>query len=767
MKGSIAFVLTLMAAMSMTAENVDGFEKGWRFIQQDVTLEQTAHTEGWRTVDLPHDWSIEGEFSRENPTGQGGWLPAGIGWYVKEFDYEPEENSRRVFLEFDGVMSHSTVFVNGREAGYRANGYASFCYDISDYVIKGNNRVAVKVDNSVQPASRWYTGCGINRHVRLVCKSDVYIPYNGIYCYCDNGYVHFEVTVCNSSSKRQKITMRTDVTGSKDVTLNAGESGTVRLDVEGRTIGLWDIDGRSADVCKVDVELLGKGKVIDSESVNVGFRTIRFDNETGFWLNGRNVQMKGVCLHSDAGALGTVSAENVWRSRLLTLKELGVNAIRWAHNAPDPMLLDLCDSLGFLVMVESFDTWEAAKPHAEKGYNLDFNDNWRQDTEDLVKMARNHPCVVIYSVGNEIRDNLNCDDGFRKYRQQQDLIHELDPTRPVTMALFRPNSSGVYRNGFAEMMDVVGQNYRVGELKAYHEAHSEKVIIGTENTPDIESWLMLRDDPSLCGQFLWTGIEYLGEAEWPQVSWTTSLVDITGMVKPLGMQRKSWWTTEPMVAFARREGRELVSDWTPTDTASVQDIEVYSNCSEVELILNGRSLGRQTMPADARPARYRVKFEPGELLISGYGDKGVIAASERICTAGQPYMLKVVSDSSNDAVFRAYVVDRDGNVCPNDVVPVTFQTTGTARILATDNADPMDHVNHQQPVRDTWRGSCVAYVDGFEENSTITVSAPGLRSGTAVPASRGLDRAEADEVRADASAEWFKTVKAATDYRMR
>lgn len=756
--------MILMAAMSVYAGNVDGFEKGWRFIQQDVTLDQTAHTEEWRVVDLPHDWSIEGEFSRANPTGQGGWLPAGIGWYVKEFDYEPEENSRRVFLEFDGVMSHSTVFVNGREVGSRANGYASFCYDISEYVIKGNNRVAVKVDNSVQPASRWYTGCGINRHVRLVLKSDVYIPYNGVYCYSDDEYLHFVVTVCNSSSKKRKVSVRAGVAGSADVTLNAGESGTVRLDVEGRNVGLWDIDGLPADISKVDVELLGKGKVIDSESVNAGFRTIRLDNETGFWLNGRNVKMKGVCLHSDAGALGTVSAENVWRSRLLTLKELGVNAIRWAHNAPDPMLLNLCDSLGFLVMVESFDTWEAAKPHAEKGYNLDFNDNWRQDTEDLVKMARNHPCVMIYSVGNEIRDNLNSEDGFRKYRQQQDLIHELDPTRPVTMALFRPNSSGVYRNGFAGMMDVVGQNYRIEELKAYHEAHPEKVIIGTENTPDIESWLMLRDDPSLCGQFLWTGIEYLGEAEWPQVSWTTSLVDITGMVKPLGMQRKSWWTTEPMVAFARREGRELVSDWTPTDTVGVQDIEVYSNCSEVELILNGRSLGRQTMPADARPARYRVKFEPGELLIAGYAEKGGKVASERICTAGQPYALKLVSDSYNDAVFRAYVVDRDGNVCPNDIVPVTFKTTGNARILATDNADPMDHVNHQQPVRDTWRGSCVAYVDGFDANSTITVSAPGLRSGSAVSAFRGLNREEADKVRTEVSTEWFNRAKAATDY---
>ncbi len=372
-------------------------------------------------------------------------------------------------------------------------------------------------------------------------------------------------------------------------------------------------------------------KELDKETVTTGLRTIRFNNEKGFFLNGQNIKMYGVCLHSDAGALGTAVPASVWEYRLQQLRKLGVNAIRMAHNPADPTLMDLCDRMGFLVMTESFDTWNTPKNHAEKGYNRYFDEWWEQDSRAMVEQARNHPSVVIYSVGNEIRDNLNNEQGFDKYRKQQDLVHSLDNTRPVTMALFRPNSSGVYRNGFAEMMDVVGQNYRVDELKAYHDAHPEKAIIGTENTHDVQSWLMLRDDSSLSGQFLWAGIDYLGEAAWPQVMWSTSLLDVTGGVKPAGLQRASWWTKEPMVAFARHADNNgagaLVSDWTPADMDTYDQavIEVYSNCQEVDVWINGEPQGRRPMPDNARPAVYNVNYNQGIIDVRGYND-GVEAA---------------------------------------------------------------------------------------------------------------------------------------------
>lgn len=737
MKRKIAFILAVLAAAALSAGNVNGFEKDWKFILKDVALDETEHTEGWRTVDLPHDWSIEGEFSKYNPTGQGGWLPAGIGWYVKEFDIPSD---CRVFFQSDGIMSHSTVYVNGHEVGSRANGYASFCYDISDYINKeGENRVAVRVDNSVQPASRWYTGCGMNRRVRLVCKNALHIPYQGVFVHYSDGQVHVEADVCNSSSQVQKFTVELADRKVKSgrITLAPGDRTTVRLSFSAGGLDWWTPQHPIRQTVTVRIK---QGRAVTDEvSTRYGIRTIRFDNETGFSLNGQNMKLYGVCLHSDAGAYGTVTDDHLWVERLLALRKLGVNAIRWAHNIPDPQLLDICDRLGFLVMVESFDTWEAAKPHAEKGYNLDFRDNWRIDTEDMVKSARNHPSVIIYSVGNEIRDNLNNDDGFEKYRMQQDLIHELDPTRPVTMALFRPNSSGVYRNGFAEMMDVVGQNYRVDELKAYHEAHPEKAIIGTENTHDIQSWLMLRDDPSLCGQFLWTGIEYMGEAQWPQVSWNTALLDITGAVKPLGLQRQSWWTTDPMVAFARHEGSELVLDWTPSDSASVQQIEVYSNCNEVELLLNGRSLGRKAMKSDARPAMYSVPFEPGELVAKGYNNSVECAVCRQV-TAGRPYALKLDASKGFYRKATAMVVDRDGNVCPQGSYPVTFRfISGQACITGTDNADPMDHAAHKSPMHPSWRGKCVAYLDSVVYRNVLTVSAPGLKPDTLVLEPRMYD----------------------------
>lgn len=694
----------------------------WKFIQQDVTIEQTHSVKNWRTVTLPHDWSIEGEFSQDNPMEQGGWLPAGIGWYVQEFRYKPVKGKPRVFLEFDGVMSHSTVYVNDHEVGYRPSGYASFCYDVSDYIVKGKNRIAVKVDNSMQPASRWYTGCGITQDVRLVERGEVYIPYQGVYTYTRNGFQYIKVEVCNASDKNRIVTLKADLVNRKSekqikIEPHSRITDEIVIPVDG--LSKWSPETPTTHSLRLT--LFQDAQTIQDEYIGVGIRDIRFDNQTGFWLNGQNMKMYGVCLHSDAGALGGVYNYSVWTDRLGKLKKIGVNAIRFAHNPPSKDLLKMCDDMGFLVMVESFDTWESAKPHAEKGYNLHFNEWWEQDTEDMVKNARNHPSVVIYSVGNEIRDNLNNDDGFRKYRQQQDLIHKLDPTRPVTMALFRPNSSGVYRNGFAGMMDVVGQNYRVDELKAYHEAHPEKAIIGTENTHDRESWLMLRDDPSLCGQFLWTGVEYLGEAAWPQVSWNTALLDITGKIKPLGLQRQSWWSKEPMVAFARREGQELVLDWTPGKSGrSTQYVEVYSNCQEVELFLNGRSLGRKSMGSDARPAVYNIDYEPGTLLAKGYNN-GVIEAYWEVRSAGLPYALRLESESYG---YRAYVVDKNGTVCPDAVVPITFSDN----FRATDNGDPNDHTNHQSLTRMTWRGSCIGLVKNESEieNDVFSVSSPGL-----------------------------------------
>lgn len=739
----VLIVTLLFLPMCIMGRDIRSLDAGWQFVLSDVSIDEISDIDGWRQVNVPHDWSIEGEFDRTDPTGQGGaYLPAGIGWYRKSIktDIAPDE---RLFLEFDGVMACSSVFVDGKPAGYRPNGYVGFTYDITELITPGKDAVvSVRVDNSVQPASRWYTGSGINRHVRLVRKNVCHIPAQGVFAWYDDGRLNVQTSVSNTSDNPVKVRLQyvlKDSDGKVNTRKNgpefqiaAGSSGQQTETVNVRNPHLWQTDAPYLYTLEVSV-IEGRNE-LDSEIITTGLRTIRFDNETGFRLNGKNIKMYGVCLHSDAGGLGTAVPASVWEYRLSILRRLGVNAIRMAHNPADPVLMELCDRKGLLFMAESFDTWNTPKNHAEKGYNLYFDEWWEQDTRAMVEQARNHPSVVIYSVGNEIRDNLNNTEGFEKYRKQQDLIHSLDNTRPVTMALFRPNSSGVYKNGFAEIMDVVGQNYRVDELKAYHDAHPEKAIIGTENTHDVQSWLMLRDDPSLCGQFLWAGIDYLGEAAWPQVMWSTSLLDVTGGVKPAGLQRASWWLNYPFVAFARHADNNgagpLVSDWTPADMDTYDQavIEVYSNCQEVELLLDGESLGRQPMPDNARPALFTVNFNPGKLEIVGYNDDAEAArCSAR--TAGEPARLFITrvggqSDAGSDSVeiLSIQIVDKDYTVCPNSDRKLRLSISG-AELLAVDNADVLAHdTTHKSMEFSTFQGRMVAYIRRAPDSAKVSVA---------------------------------------------
>ena len=578
--------------------------------------------------------------------------------------------------------------------------------------------------------------------MRLVRKNACHIPMDGVFVSFDDGKLNVKATVSNTSGKSRKIRLQfllKDADGKvvtrgngSDVQIAPGEQAELTLNSAVKSPHFWSLD--DPYLYTLEVSLSDGRKEIDSETVTTGLRTIRFDNEKGFFLNGQKIKMYGVCLHSDAGALGTAVPASVWEYRLEKLRSLGVNAIRMAHNPADPVLMNLCDRMGFLFMAESYDTWNSPKNHAEKGYNLYFDEWWERDTRAMVEQARNHPCVVIYSVGNEIRDNLNTAEGFEKYRKQQDLIHTLDNTRPVTMALFRPNSSGVYKNGFAEMMDVVGQNYRVDELKAYHDAHPEKAIIGTENTHDVQSWLMLRDDPSLCGQFLWAGIDYLGEAAWPQVMWSTSLLDVTGGVKPAGLQRASWWTSEPMVAYARHADNNgagtLVSDWTPADMDTYDQavIEVYSNCQEVDVWINGEPQGRRPMPDNARPAIYNVNYYQGIIDVRGYND-GELAAKCYTVTVGNPTHIGIEKIGGNAGtgfddveILSVFIADGEGNVCPNNDCRIELSVSG-AELIAVDNADVMAHdSSHKSTAFNTYQGRMIAYIRRTSDSVTVTAT---------------------------------------------
>ncbi|HYP52244.1 MAG TPA: glycoside hydrolase family 2 TIM barrel-domain containing protein, partial [Pyrinomonadaceae bacterium] len=540
------------------------FDDGWRFFKGDAAGAERPEFDdsNWQRVDAPHDWSIEGPFDEKNPTGRdGGYLPAGVGWYRKHFTLPPADASRRVFVEFDGVMANSDVWVNGRHLGRRPYGYIGFRYELTGHLNAGKdsrNVIAVRADNSGQPASRWYTGAGLYRHVRLVSTDPVHVEHWGTFVTTprvskDAATVRVESTVVNQSDKPRTVSLQVLlVAGSAETppqTIAPGGSAVFRQEIVVRNPRRWDIT--DPQLYEAVARVREGPRTLDEDRVTFGIREFKFEPATGFWLNGRNFKLFGVCLHHDGGAFGAAVPLRVWQRRLEILRQFGANAIRTAHNPPSPEFLDLTDRMGFIVMDETFDVWTVKK--REHDYHRHFNEWSKIDTRDTVRRDRNHPSVVIWSTGNEIHDTPKPELAKRILGGLIEVFHAEDPTRPVTQALFRPNVSKDYDNGLADMLDVVGQNYREKEiLAAYHQKPTRK-ILGTENTHTREQWLALRDNPPYSGQFLWTGIDYLGESPgWPMVAENFGLLDRTATPRPRAFQRLSWWGTTPVVYAARR-----------------------------------------------------------------------------------------------------------------------------------------------------------------------------------------------------------------------
>ncbi len=758
---------------SISPRQTVSFDNDWLFLKSDADGAQQSDfaDKDWRKLDLPHDWSIEGPFSETNKTGgAGGFLPAGIGWYRKHFTLPASDAGRRVFIEFDGVMANRDAWVNGHHLGHRPNGYVSFSYDLTGHLVFGEgktNVLAVRADNSQQPASRWYAGAGIYRHVRLVVTDPVHLeawstfastPKIGtnlatvrVYCAVTNetGSPR-DILIDVSILDPRGTSVATSKTPAHSVT-NILARSYVEVDV--RNPQLWDLT--SPNLYRAVVGVRSGDTVLDDETVAFGIRRFEFKSDSGFWLNGKNFKLYGVCLHHDGGALGAAVPLGVWERRLTELKKLGVNAIRTAHNPPAPEFLDLCDRMGFLVMDEFFDCWTVGKNPYD--YHLYFNEWSKTDARDTILRDRNHPSVVLYSVGNEIHDTPKAELAKTILRGLVDVCHEGDPTRPVTQALFRPNVSGDYTNGLADMLDVVGTNYRDNELLAAQRAHPNWKIIGTEQQHNRQTWLYLRDNPSHSGQFLWTGIDYLGESRrWPVVAAGSGLLDRTGTPRPLAFERQSWWSDKPMVYIARRvavsqnaptdpgfspldQRQVLFSDWTPRDSQPHQEnVEIYSNCKEVDLFLNGKSLGSKPMNQDAAPRNWQITYAPGTLKAVGKNE-GMVTAEFELQTAGKPAKIVLTSDRGlltptwDDVAFMcATVTDENGVVVPDAGNLISFSVNGPGVIAAVDSADNSSHEPFQATSRHAFQGRCFAIlkataIDG-RNLITLTASAPGLKS---------------------------------------
>jgi len=767
----------MAAGLPVAAANpqmVWSFDRDWNFLAADQPgAEQVNGDEtNWRMVAVPHDWSIAGPFAETNLTGgAGGFLPGGVGWYRKHFPLAASLSGRRFTIQFDGVMANSDVWINGFHLGHRPNGYVSFSYDLTSHLnFDGDNVLAVRADTSAQPASRWYTGAGIYRHVRLVVTDPVHLAENGVFVSTpeitpQRATVNIQTTVENQTATPCEVTVQTTllapdgqiigVTATEATLAAGGDSQSVSQTIAVPQPQLWNL--ADPKLYRVVSEVRAGARLVDATTTPIGLRDARFMADTGFWLNGKNFKLKGVCLHHDGGAFGAAVPLSIWEARLKTLKTLGVNAIRTAHNPPAPEFLDLCDRMGLLVMDEFFDCWTVGKtPH---DYHLYFKEWSQRDERETIQRDRNHPSVILYSVGNEIHDTPDAELAKGILSGLVAVAHEADPTRPVTQGLFRPNVSHDYDNGLADLLDVVGQNYREQEILAAHEQKPTRKILGTENTHTRQQWVVLRDNPPYAGQFLWTGIDYLGEARrWPAVGHGSGLLDRTGAIRPVARIRESWWSGAPMVALARRVaandsmptdpgyGNEerhtqvLFADWTPSRMERHDEsVEAYSNCQEVELFLNGKSLGKQALNADAMPRIWRVPFAPGRLTAVARNGGKTVAATE-LLTAGKPARVvlsveqrTLASGWDNVAIVRAKITDRHGVVVPQAQDLITFSVDGSGVIAAVDNGDNASHEPFQTSSRSAYLGEAVAFVKALvaDEKIRVSASAPGL-SGDAI-----------------------------------
>ena len=797
----VLFVAICFSAVTARAStrHVESFTSDWRFLQSDALGAQAPSFDdsSWQTVMLPHDWAIAGPIDEKNTTGPaGGFFPAGIGWYRKTFDVPASAATRRTFIVFDGVMANSDVWINGQLLGHRPYGYVSFYYDLTDHLHYGGpNTIAVRVDDSQQPASRWYAGAGINRQVRLVTTSSTHIEPWGTFVTtpsvsAGSATIHVKSTITDQSMTSSTVRLRVSLIApdghlvktfsSAPRTIAARAQSNLEAETTIANPDRWDLDHPA--LYTIHAIVLEHNQPVDEEVVPFGIRSFHFDPDQGFFLNGRHHKIYGVALHTDAGALGTAVPLAAWKRRLTALRTLGVNAIRTAHNPPAPEFLDLADRMGFLVMDEMFDCWTVGKNPYD--YHLYFKEWALRDTADTVRRDRNHPSIILWSAGNEIHDTPHPEIAIPILKALVATFRQNDPTRPVTMALFRPNVSHDYEDGLADLLDVIGQNYREQEILAAHAQKPSRKIIGTENTHDRNQWVAMRDHPEYSGQFLWSGIDYLGEAgRWPVIGSGSGLLLTTSLPRARAFERQSWWadpTAAPMVRIARRVERTRTApvdpgyasptsisqtaakpgglpfdpttrfrptqllDWSPEDSSPhPENVEVYTNADEVELFLNGKSLGVQQRHADASPITYQVTYEPGTLkAIARIAGKEV--ATDELRTAGKPTHLllstglneahltnaphptpapTLAPDWNDVAYITATLLDANGVVVPDSNTAVHFNVSGPAELVAVDNGNMLDHDPFHASARKLYTGNAVAIVRATMATGRITVTA--------------------------------------------
>lgn len=769
---------------------------GWKFQKGDPEGAEAVqfNDENWREVHLPHDWSIEGDFSKNAPGGKGAaFLPAGTGWYRKHFQLKGKDLEKIIRIAFGGIYMNSDVWINGHHLGNHPYGYTSFYYDLTGYLKKGENILAVRVDNSKQPNTRWYTGSGIYRRVQLIKMAPVHFAHWGIYLTtaktAEGSAVSVSCDIESSSDEDEGGTLRTEildasgkVVAEKTVPyqVEAGKETKIACDITVPFPQRWSPE--KPYMYQLRASILKGGKIRDDVTTDFGVRDLAFDKDRGFFINGKHTKLNGVCLHHDGGPVGAAVPDEVWVRRLRLLKEMGCNAIRTAHNPPSTAFLNLCDQMGFLVMDEAFDEWTVGK--RDFGYHEYFEEWSGRDLTSMIKRDRNHPSVIMWSVGNEIPEQVN-DRGQEIINELVEIAHALDPSRPVTAAcdkIAAEGSGGATRESFLEALDIVGYNYadrwntrRELLFSVDKMAHPDWKIIGTEsrsihgnrgdyslgddpekvspnyNTEMIEvekNWKFVATRDYVIGDFMWTGIDHLGEPEWPDKSTRWGALDYCGFPKDAYYFYKSQWTGEPMVHIFPHwnwQGRE----------GQVIPVLAYTNCDTVELFLNGRSLGekRISFPKKGMVGGWKkyeqpiiepttndlhlswdVPYEPGTLM--AVGKKGGKQVIKKFITTGPSEAIRISPDkhtlranARDISHLVVEVVDEQGNMVPNDDHLISFSVDGPGKIIGVGNGNPVDHRSHQSLKRNTYHGRALVIVQATDKPGKITVTAesPSLK----------------------------------------
>ena len=763
--------------------------KDWKFSQVDTQAAQltTFNDGGWRVLDIPHDWSIEGNFAKEHSsTFNQGALPTGVGWYRKHCNLPAKGGPQQVQLNFEGVFQRADVWINGHLLGRHNNGYVSFKHDITKYLNStGNNVIALRVDNAAQPNSRWYTGSGIYRKVWLDISSQTFIDPWDLFVQTKveengNAVVEMSAMVSNFSGEKKNLKLVHEIQDAVGRAVATGKPIALALSAGKTPVrGMLKINNpilwcpSSPYLYQSVLKVFEKDKLVDVIQTKLGIRFFAFDPKDGFSLNGKHFLIQGVCNHHDLGAIGAAVNSSAIKRQLKLLKDMGCNAIRTAHNPPSVELLDLCDSMGFLVMDELYDTW--AKKKNKFDQSIDFKNDYRFDVENWIRRDRNHASVFMWSIGNEIREQFDST-GSSYARELTALVKSLDATRPVTSALTEnnPSKNFIYQSG---ALDVLGFNYKLGDYKALPSRFPGSSFVAAETAsalstrghydfpsdsfrvwpsdskstkhgnPDNtvsafdhvyaywgntheKSWLAVKQNPHMSGAFVWSGFDFLGEPvpyQWPSRSSYYGIVDLAGFPKDVYYMYQSEWTNKPVL--------HLFPHWNWQEGRKIDVWAYFSQADEVELFLNGKSVGIRTKNDSTLHAMWRLEYLPGQLkAVSRKNGKTVLESI--IQTAGKPDRIVLKAELSNLSIasnelgfVEIAVVDANGIPVQTADNAINLSVQGVGKLAATDNGNPVELTPFHASTKQLFNGKLLAILktSGSKGKITIEASSPGLK----------------------------------------